>query len=248
LINHSYLRKNNFELRSARFLAANRYSTSTMSKPLVQENEKFFTENFEGLTLKSPLFYNWDASLRFDLQPNTESTVSGNMSEYFQEVQNRAIKIFESIFTEQDKIQIVLYQFKGRSRKKIKLSNFVFKQISDLCKSEAEFSVIRRLYEPNDNDDIWNRAIIKTMVANLNYKEILKAISYTDFPSNNPSIQFETYIVNISKKIIFHMYDDRGLDVVASDKKSLAPIYYKHKNWLLDYDIEMMHERIKDIL
>jgi hypothetical protein len=117
-----------------------------------------------------------------------------------------------------------------------------------LNKGDVEFSVVKRLYEPNDNNEIWNRAIVKSKVLNLNNKELLQAISYTDFPSNKHRIQFETFIINISKKIIFHMYDDRGLDVTASDKKSLAPIYHKHKNWLLDYDIDMMHERIKDVL
>lgn len=214
----------------------------------MKEYNNFLNDNFNGLTLKSPLFYNWDASLRFDLQPNAEIIVSGDMNEYFHEVQNRAIQIFKSIFSNEDEILIVLYQFKWRSRKKIKQSNFVFKQITDLNKSNVEFTVVKRLYEPNDNDDIWNRAIVKTKVANLNYKELLKAISYSDFPSNKPSIQFETYIINITKKIIFHMYDDRGLDVLASNKKTLAPIYRENKDWLLDYDIKMMQERLKDVL
>jgi len=219
-----------------------------MSKLLVKEYNKFLTENFKGLTLKSPLFYNWDASLRFDLQPNAENPITPDMSEYFETVLNRSTQILDSVFSSDDDIFIVLHQFKGRSRKKIKLGNFAFKQITDLNKGDVEFSVVKRLYEPNDNNEIWNRAIVKSKVLNLNNKELLQAISYTDFPSNKHRIQFETFIINISKKIIFHMYDDRGLDVTASDKKSLAPIYHKHKNWLLDYDIDMMHERIKDVL
>jgi hypothetical protein len=211
----------------------------------VREYNNFLNDNFNGLTLKSPLFYNWDASLRFDLQPNAENPVKPDMSEYFETVLHRSTQIFESVFSSDDEILIVLYQFKWPSRKKIKLSNFVFKQITDLNKSDVKFSLVKRLYE---KDDKWNRALIKTKVANLNYKELLKAISHSDFPSNKPSIQFETYIINITKNIIFHMYDDRGLDVLVSNKKTLAPIYHEHKDWLLDYDIEMMQERLKDVL
>ena len=216
-----------------------------MSKPLVQEYNKFLTENFKGLTFKAPLFYNWEASLRFDLQPNAENPVTPDMSEYFENVLERSTQIFDSVFSSDDEILIVLYQFKWPSRKKIKLGNFAFKQIKDLKKSDVEFSVIKRLY---DNDDMWNRAIIKTKVVNLNYKELLKAISNIDFPSNTPRIHFETYVINITKNIIFHMYDDRGLDVLVSNKKTLVPIYHEHKDWLLDYDIEMMQERLKDVL
>jgi hypothetical protein len=128
------------------------------------------------------------------------------------------------------------------------LSNFVFRQIKDLKKGDVEFSIIKRLYEPNDNDEIWNRAIIKTKVANLNYRVLLKAIAHYDFPFFKPNVQLETYILNTTKKMIFHMYDDRGLDIASSQKKSLATLYNKHENWLLDYDIETMRERIKDVL
>lgn len=46
----------------------------------------------------------------------------------------------------------------------------------------------------------------------------------------------EIYFVNITKRIIFHMYDDRGLDIIASDVETLKPIYTKFNNWILDYN------------
>jgi hypothetical protein len=33
-----------------------------------------------------------------------------------------------------------------------------------------------------------------------------------------------------------HMYDDRGLDVIASGKESLRTIYHAFNPWILDYD------------
>jgi len=41
------------------------------------------------------------------------------------------------------------------------------------------------------------------------------------------------------------MYDDRGLDIIASDKDTLSPIYTKHNDWLLDYDRARMEEIFK---
>jgi predicted Ser/Thr protein kinase len=32
------------------------------------------------------------------------------------------------------------------------------------------------------------------------------------------------------------MYDDRGLDIVGINKKTLEPYYKKYNTWLLDYD------------
>jgi hypothetical protein len=42
--------------------------------------------------------------------------------------------------------------------------------------------------------------------------------------------------VNISKKIIYHLYDDRGCDVIASDKEYIRFLYEDRNEWILNYD------------
>ncbi|MEI4525718.1 DUF3885 domain-containing protein [Priestia megaterium] len=46
------------------------------------------------------------------------------------------------------------------------------------------------------------------------------------------------YFINLSKKKIFHLYDDRGCDVLASSKESIRFLYEEYNNWILDYDRE----------
>lgn len=36
----------------------------------------------------------------------------------------------------------------------------------------------------------------------------------------------------------FHLYDDRGADVVSMDKEILRPLYIKCNNFILDHDRE----------
>lgn len=36
------------------------------------------------------------------------------------------------------------------------------------------------------------------------------------------------------------MYDDRGLDILAEEKSSLATLYQKYNNWLLSYNKQQM--------
>ena len=38
------------------------------------------------------------------------------------------------------------------------------------------------------------------------------------------------------------MYDDRGLDMIATDRALLAPLYRRFDHWLLDYDRARMRE------
>jgi len=41
------------------------------------------------------------------------------------------------------------------------------------------------------------------------------------------------------------MYDDRGLDIIASKIETIEPIYKMHNNWILDYDRELIDKQMK---
>lgn len=58
-----------------------------------QEYRQFLNYNFKGLTLRQPLFYNWNFGLRFDLQVGEINT-----DDYFKKVTKRACTIFETTF------------------------------------------------------------------------------------------------------------------------------------------------------
>jgi hypothetical protein len=49
-----------------------------------------------------------------------------------------------------------------------------------------------------------------------------------------PSIASGVYVVDPQSKIIMHMYDDRGLDVIANDEATLRPLYEGFAEWVLD--------------
>jgi len=44
------------------------------------------------------------------------------------------------------------------------------------------------------------------------------------------------YLVDFDRGLALWAYDDRGMDIVATDARSLQPIYDRFGAWLLDYD------------
>ncbi len=50
----------------------------------------------------------------------------------------------------------------------------------------------------------------------------------------------ECFIINKTKSIILNLYDDRGMDVISSNREALIPLYQSHNEWLLNYDRERM--------
>lgn len=157
------------------------------------------------------MLYSWDFGLRFDLEINKNDT-----EEYFQEVTKRASTIFRDVFNDSGKVFLVYMDYKYR-RQKIRVSNFTFKQIRNLLHTEITYSKRLRLYEAQDRFDVRNMAIIKLTTDRISYKNILTAIANK-----------EVYFIIIETKIIFHMYDDRGLELITADKESLRPIYQKY--------------------
>ena len=49
-----------------------------------------------------------------------------------------------------------------------------------------------------------------------------------------PKIASGVYIINPRSKIIMHMYDDRGLDVIATELITLRPLFESFGAWILD--------------
>ncbi|WP_159086906.1 DUF3885 domain-containing protein [Loktanella sp. Alg231-35] len=55
-----------------------------------------------------------------------------------------------------------------------------------------------------------------------------------------PRVNAGIYIVDFDRSIALHPYDDRGMDVVAMDKKHLSDLYQLHGSWLLDHDMSSL--------
>ncbi|WP_459768177.1 DUF3885 domain-containing protein [Alkaliphilus crotonatoxidans] len=47
--------------------------------------------------------------------------------------------------------------------------------------------------------------------------------------------------------IIYHLYDDRGLDLISNNKASLEKLYIKYNSWILDYDRDRINNLFRVI-
>lgn len=75
---------------------------------------------------------------------------------------------------------------------------------------------------------------LKCNVSDVKYINMIKAICnhYMDF---QPKIYHDVFFINKTKNTIFHIYDDRGCDVLSSDKESIGHLYKNYNDWILDY-------------
>jgi len=195
----------------------------------IKEYKKYLADHFPGLKIQKPLFFNGKFGLRFDLQVGETDT-----EDYFKEVISRSKSLFEMAFASTDNV-FLLYMKPKWKKRKIRFGNYCFKQIGQLNKDEINYSIVNNVYEKGD---AYNLAVLKLTTERINYLNILTAIANTDFPPRQPRFRVvggeEIYFINTSKNLIFHMYDDRGLDIISPKVEILKPIYSKYKDWILD--------------
>lgn len=80
---------------------------------------------------------------------------------------------------------------------------------------------------PEDNEDEkykTHRFTLKGKTSEIKYIPLLKAISHQDL-GIKPSIFHSVYFINIERKTILYVYDDRGCDLLAASPESIRYIY-----------------------
>jgi hypothetical protein len=206
---------------------------------LKNEVREFLRVYFSNIRLESPLFFKSQYGVRFDLQVGEVGT-----EEYFKECVFRAKEIFEYSFDENDNVIFYLTDYRWKKRK-LRFANYCFRTIADLSKDEIEYHTLKNRY---GTSDISNVALIKIIRNRISHTDIFQAVANKDF-SRTPALDQtgflsnkEVYLINLDKRIIFYMYDDRGLDIITNSKDALTPIYDKFKNWILESNRDKIDE------
>lgn len=144
----------------------------------------------EEIKLEQPLFYNNIFGLRFEIGPSsldiwTDFDKGMLNTEYFDVAFERAVSIFDSVFSPNDDISIA-YQIFSHGRNKIRKSNFVLKQVSDIKNRNVKFTKHREIY----SEDLYDKrmclrrvTVTELKVKDVNSRNILLALVNTDFGS-----------------------------------------------------------------
>ena len=141
----------------------------------------------------------------------------------------RAYTVFNTLFDKDDEIIVVVdntpdYKYTG-SHESLILNYH----------DHVNYTYKYDIKDTEDDEYIYIRYLYNTKVSDINISEVLKQCIYADFAVEKCILGW-AYLINVSKKIIYHLYDDRGLDVISSEKATLKPIYDKFKDWVLEYN------------
>lgn len=95
-------------------------------------------------------------------------------------------------------------------------------------------------YTCSDDNDKTHRFFLRCKAGDVRYISMLRAICNQDM-GIKPSISQDIYFINIKKRTIFHLYDDRGCDILAAAAETIRDMYETYNSWILDYDREKIN-------
>jgi hypothetical protein len=158
-----------------------------------------------------------------------------NNSAYFDEMNDRASSIIKFVFSNDDEVHVVnrISFLKGSRLSELPAMSRYFKSKESMRNLTLE--TIPYEYDENDIEFLTNEFIVKTTFQDIRTSYLITALGNKDF-RRKPRVRGNIYLLNVTKQILFHMYDDRGCDVYANNKEALLPLYHRNRKWILDYN------------
>lgn len=198
----------------------------------------FMHKTFPHLELRPPLFYSWDIGIRFELGVEWKREYDYPNNPYVLGCYKRAITLFEAIHSPTEDILVVIdvNDFNKGKNFRRQLKNYSpYVKRSLLFKLKHQ--VLPYIFPEDDEEGKYktHRFTLKCKTSDFKYVPLLKTICNQDL-GLKPSIFHRVYFININRKTIFHVYDDRGCDLLAPSPDSIRDIYKKYNAWILDYD------------
>lgn len=217
----------------------------------IEKLNKYLENYFPNLKLCKPLFYNSEIGIRFEIGC---SEVDSNDEQYIESVYSRSLQLFEEVFSKEDNILLVVNAHRSfDSESEMTNENEVFPVFfinpknfeHELDSEEIPFCYLEE--DESVEDSIKTiRYCYDCNLKKIKYTELLKAIANQDL-GYKPAVIDEVYFINTDTNIIYHLYDDRGLDLISNNKASLEKLYIKYNSWILDYDRDRINNLFRVI-
>lgn len=200
-------------------------------------SDRFYhTLNAFGMNgIEFPVFYSARIGIRFDIGDSSDFDVYSEKHtvnpSYTEHCLNRAMKIIDSLSNPPDILAILLY-YDDEQGLKEEIEN-----ILSVIKLPYPHEIDKRRPVPDDKQI--NTALLLWDLSTTNFSKetLLKEIIVSDLGGEN-LLTASVFWVWSNDEMMYHLYDDRGADLVASKKSAMKDIYTRFNKWILEYDRE----------
>ncbi len=161
-----------------------------------------------------------EEGIRFEIgNPNMLST----SPHYMDQVDERSMKLFHELFKEDEDVEIMIHDYhKRKTRSTGVIKKFIKNKKIKYTSKVRKVKGIENYFEVN----------IRCRINEIRINQLLHHIASRDI-IGYPNSDLDYFIIGVTNKQIYHLYDDRGLDVFLPSESRRADIRNKYKTWLL---------------
>ncbi|TDL85378.1 DUF3885 domain-containing protein [Vibrio vulnificus] len=206
----------------------------------------YLNGRFPTVELVPSIYYQWGIGIHFSLggeiyqfKENDEINI-----ERFRLVYKQTSTIFNELFEQNDDLFLVTNVYKHKTKEKRTRKLKVYQPFLK-CKNNLNRIQVKTYPYPFELDEAeefeMQQFSLLCKREDIRVNELLKAASNEDFPLKPKfggySINYpDVFFVNITKDIIFFVYDDRGCEVIAREADQIRPLYEKYYDWVEEVD------------
>lgn len=200
--------------------------------------EQYVNKAFPGLTLTPSLYQQWDIGIHVEFGAGFyQFKDNGGLNiARFHYVYHQALTIFNEIFSYSDEILLVtnVYQYKPAESKKKRIK--VYNRYIKNKELKYHLKQLTRPYVSDDEDVYISQFSLKCHKQDIHYVSLIKAACNEDFrlkPKFGTGYNYpDVFFINLTKNVIFFIYDDRGCEVIATNKETIKSLDLKFRNWI----------------
>ena len=203
-------------------VAASGYG-SEMAATATKQLAAFLSREFPGMNLRPGGYGDWP-HLRFELGDAVPLSAA---TERAAQAAQRGAAVFEVAFAASDDAFLSFTRWRPEDDE-------VFMQLlPEPVRQRVERHEGINFYDDDDRDATpYTTYTLSLKPRALNYPELFRLVANAEL-GESPSLDGRAYLVNRSRPLIFHMYDDRGAILFASDAQALAPVRQQFADWLV---------------
>lgn len=180
--------------------------------------------------LNHPIFYNSNYGIRFEIGVGDVYGNDGTPGkEYVENALTRAITIYNNGIKHPELLMWEVYTQKDKEKQDLK--SLFMEKIAPVL-PEEEFLKAVKIDGNNfqQTQFFWNLRKSEIPMDSMFREIILGDLGGLQ------ELASSVYLFDTKNHVMLHLYDDRGLDIVAHDKNTLMPLFQELNAWILDYD------------
>ena len=184
--------------------------------------EQYLQQHFGKVNLFDRSFVEKDFVIHVDLVKDLYQLKKDSdeiNEEYFKQVYKKSNELFEDVFREEESLYLIVHVRRERGKYQQSATK-VFRQLrrrEDRC----NIKFLEKMMD--EEEQVSEYAVLLPNKNALDYKRLIKAICHQDFPPLQPRFRQtytyypEVFFVNVDRKIVMNIYDDRGCFFLFGD-------------------------------